>query len=132
MSRSRRVVGIVVGVFLLLSALAHSLLGGEALRAELTAAAVPPDLLRGALIGWYFGGAAMLAFGVLVLHAFARRADRPAVSLLPVRIVAATYLLFGAAALAGSGLDPFFLVFVIPGLLLSWAAFAGRTAPPAT
>ena len=61
MSRTRRVVGIVVGVFLLLSAVAHSLLGGEALRAELTAAQVPPDLLRGALIGWYFGGAAMLA-----------------------------------------------------------------------
>ncbi len=93
MSRTRRVVGIVVGVLLLLSAVAHSLLGGEALRTELTAAQVPPDLLRGALIGWYFGGAAML--------------------------------------LAWSGLDPFFLVFVIPGLLLSWAAFPQRTAHPA-
>lgn len=131
MSRTRSVVGIVVGVFLLLSAVAHSLLGGQALRAELTAAQVPPDLLRGALIGWYFGGAAMLAFGVLVLHAFARRADSPAVSLVPARLVAGTYLLFGGAALAGSDFDPFFLVFVIPGLLLSWASFPRRTADPA-
>ena len=131
MSRTRRVVGIVVGVFLLLSAVAHSLLGGQALRAELTAAQVPPDLLRGALIGWYFGGAAMLAFGILVLLAFIRQADSPAIALVPARIVAATYLLFGIAALAWSGLDPFFLVFVIPGLLLSWAAFPRRTVHPA-
>lgn len=127
-SSPRRVAGLVVGGFLALSAFAHSLLGGSQLRSELSAAQVPPDLLRGALIGWYFGGAAMLAFAALVLHTFTRRADGTAASLVPARIVALTYLLFGLLAFAVSGFDPFFLVFVIPALLLSWAAFPARRA----
>jgi hypothetical protein len=127
-SPPRRIAGLVVGGFLALSAFAHSLLGGAELRAELTAAQVPQDLLRGALIGWYFGGAAMLAFSALVLHTFARRTEGAVASLVPARIVALTYLLFGLVAFAVSGFDPFFLVFVIPALLLSWAAFPARRA----
>lgn len=131
MTKLRRVVGVVVGVFQVVSAAAHSLLGGAALRTELTAARVPDDLLRGALVGWQFGGAAMLAFGLIVVHAFAGRAGGGAISMLPARVVALTYLLFGVAALAVSDFDPFFLVFVIPGLLLAWAAFPRRAAQPA-
>jgi hypothetical protein len=129
MSRWRQVLGIVAGVLLVLSAGAHSLLGGKAMREELVAAGVPPDLLQGALIGWYFGGVAMFGFGVVVLHTFARRRDAAAVSRVPAAVVAVTYLAFGVAALLYSGFDPFFLVFVVPGLLLALAAF-GRHANP--
>lgn len=128
MSPWRRVLGIVVAVLIVLSAVAHSLLGGAAMQAELAAAHVPADLLRGALVGWHFGGAAMLAFGVIVLATFARRQGASAASLLPARIVALVYLLFGAAALAVSDFDPFFLVFVAPGALLALASFP-RPAP---
>ena len=127
MSRTRKVSGIVAGVLLVLSAGAHSLLGGAALRAELVAANVPGDLLRGVMIGWHFGGVAMLAFGGIVLHTFLRRRETAPASLVPARIVAATYLLFGAGALVLTGFDPFFLVFVVPGLLLALASYgAGR------
>jgi hypothetical protein len=131
MSRVRSVLGIVGGSLLVLSAGAHSLVGGKELREALVTAQVPPDLLRGALIGWHFGGVAMLAFGVIVLQAFARKRDAAPVSLLPARIVAVTYLGFGAAALLFTGFDPFFLVFIVPGLLLGLAAF-GNPAHPAS
>jgi hypothetical protein len=127
MSQTRKVIGIVVGVLLVLSAGAHSFLGGAAIRSELLAANVPADLLRGATIGWQFGGVAMLAFGGIVLHTFVRRREAAPVSLVPARIVAATYLLFGAGALVLTGFDPFFLVFVVPGLLLALASYGAGT-----
>ena len=126
MSRTRRVVGILAGALLVLSAGAHCFLGGAALRAELVAANVPADLLRGAMIGWYFGGIAMLAFGGIVLHTFARQRPPAPASLAPAQIVAATYLLFGVGALVATGFDPFFLVFLVPGLLLAAAVSPER------
>lgn len=122
MSKSRRLIGIVIGVLIVLSAVAHSALGGATLRAALVAAGVPDDLLRGVLVGWHFGGAAMLAFGAIVLHTFARPA-KAGVSLVPVRIIATAYLLFGVAALVVSDFDPFFLVFIAPGAGLALVAF---------
>ncbi len=126
MSQARRVIGIVVGVLLVLSAVAHSALGGATLRAALAGAGVPDDLLRGALVGWHFGGAAMLAFGAIVLHTFARRRAADGVSLVPARMIGATYLIFGTGALVLSDFDPFFLVFIAPGLLLALAASPRR------
>jgi hypothetical protein len=123
MAKWRRVVGIVVGSFMLLSAAAHSLMGGKLLRADLQAAGVPDDLLRGVLVGWHFGGAAMVAFGAVVLLTFARHARSGEPSLGPARVIALLYLAFGVGALAVSELDPFFLIFLVPGLLLAFAAF---------
>ncbi len=125
MSQARRIVGMVVGVLIVLSAVAHSAMGGPMLRKELAAAQVPDDLLRGALVGWHFGGAAMLAFGAIVLHTFVRRRG-DAASLVPARIIALAYLIFGALAFVASDFDPFFLVFIGPGLLLALIAFPRR------
>lgn len=130
MSPLRRVLGIVVGVLIVLSAVAHSLIGGEAMRANLTAAHLPEDLLRGTLAGWHFGGAAMLAFGAIVLATFSRARGAREIELGPVRIVALAYLLFGAAGLVVSGFDPFFLVFFAPGALLALAAFPRVASNP--
>jgi hypothetical protein len=45
----------------------------------------------------------------------------------PAAIVSVAYLVFGAGALAVSG-DPFFLVFIVPGLLLAFASFGRDNA----
>jgi len=128
MSRTRRIVGTVVGVLFVLSALAHSLLGGKAMRTDLVAAQVPADLLQGALVGWHFGGVAMLAFGCIVLLTFVRRRNADGAALLPARIIAATYLAFGGGAFFYTKFEPFFLVFLVPGMLLAFAAFSPRRA----
>jgi hypothetical protein len=109
---------------LVLSAFAHSLAGGAQLRSELAAAAVPADLFQGVMIGWYFGGAAMFAFGLVVGHAFL--GAEPAGSTVPALLIGTVYLVFGFCALALSSLDPFFLVFVVPGLLVVAASLMDR------
>ncbi len=118
----RAVLGLVVGVSQILSAAAHSLLGWPGLEQELAAASVPPALARGVEIGWQFGGAAMLAFGLVVIGVFARRLRGLQVSTLPAALIACAYLAFGAWALWRSDFEPFFMVFVVPGALLAIAA----------
>ena len=122
MSRVRTLLGFAAGAILVLSSAAHSLLGWPQIAAALAKTSAPPDLVRGLAIGWHFGGVAMLLFGILVILLFAEaRKGRP-VSLRPALLIGGAYAVFGIGALAVSGVDPFFLVFIVPGLLLVAAA----------
>jgi uncharacterized membrane protein (DUF4010 family) len=86
---------------------------------------VPGDLALGLAVGWHFGGASMLTFACIVLWTFFRRLRGEAAPLVPTAIISAAYLTFGAGALAVSG-DPFFAVFIVPGLLLAAASYPRR------
>ena len=122
MSRVRTLLGFASGAILVLSSAAHSLLGWPQIAAALAKTNAPPDLVRGLAIGWHFGGVSMLLFGILVILLFAEaRKGRP-VSLRPALLIGGAYAVFGIGALAVSGVDPFFLVFIVPGLLLVAAA----------
>lgn len=126
----RTVLGVVAGLVLVGSSGAHSLLGWPQLGAQLARTNAPPELVRGLAIGWHCAGASMLAFGVLVLWTFTARRGR-AVSRVPALVVALLYLLFGVGALAASGMQPFFLIFVVPGLMVlaaAWERGAGAGA----
>jgi hypothetical protein len=121
MSKGRDVLGMIAGIVMILSSGAHSLLGWPALRSQLAPAGVSTDLQAGLAAGWHFGGAAMLVFGVIVLGIFGRRSGPPP-SRMPAVLISALYIVFGAGALAANR-DVFFLiVFVIPGVLLAFAA----------
>lgn len=125
MNRTRSILGILAGVLMIASAVAHSLLGWPQLRAGLAQSQVPGDLVQGLAIGWHFGAAAMVTFAAIVLWVFFRRLQARAAPLAPPSIISAAYLAFGAGALAVTG-DPFFLVFIVPGLLLAAASFPRR------
>jgi len=106
---------------MILSSGAHSFLAWPALRGQLASAGVSSDLQAGLAVGWHFGGAAMLAFGVIVLGIFGARSE-PRPSRTPALVISILYIVFGAGALAINR-DVFFLmVFVIPGSLLAFAA----------
>ena len=122
MARARAVLGLIAGAILILSSAGHSILGWKELSGSLTAAHVPTELVLGLQVGWQFGGVAMLALGVILLALFARRWRGEPVSLLPAATVAVAYLGFGAWALLASNFDPFFLVFIVPGVLLALAS----------
>lgn len=126
-SRLRPILGLVAGVVLVASSAMHSLMGWPALRAALVAADTPADLIAGLRIGWHFGGVMILTLGLVSLRAFAGRLRGRAVSLRAVQAFAAAYALFGVYALATGDMNPFFLIFVIPGALLLFAA-SGRDA----
>ncbi len=124
MSAGRALAGILAGTLLLLSSAAHAFFGWAQLRQALAGASVPEELIQGVGIGWQFGGAAMLGFGVIVVWQFVGHLRGRPTPLLPSRVIAGIYLLFGAGAMALTGFNPFFLVFLIPGLLLAVAAWS--------
>jgi hypothetical protein len=125
MTRLRTVLGLIAGVILVLSSAAHSFLGWKALRTGLVAAQAPPDLIRGLAIGWHFAGAAILAFGIIVINLFAKRLRGEAVSSSPAVIIAVLYLASGLWAMLITG-NPFFFIFIVPGLMLAVAAAPER------
>ena len=126
MARCRASLGLLAGVILLLSSAAHSFLGWTALNEQLSRAGTPADLVFGLKAGWQFGGASMLAFGSICVLMFGMRLRGRPVPSFPAMIVGVVYLLFGAWALLASQFDPFFLIFIVPALLLI-AASAGRS-----
>ena len=71
--------------------------------------------------GWNFGGVAMLAMGLIAILHFTERARGEKVSRTPVRVIACAYVAFGSVAILVTG-DLFFLVFVVPGVLLAAAS----------
>ncbi len=120
--RARSISGLVAGVMLVLSGGAHSLLGWPQLRSPLEATGAPPDLVRGLALGWHFGGVCMLTFGYIAITTFAKAFRGQPVSMATTLLIAIVYLAFGAWALTISG-DPFFMVFILPGLLLAFASY---------
>ena len=121
MSKSRTVLGLAAGVMLVLSSAAHSLLGWPVQAAELAKTTTPADLATGLEIGWKWGGVAILTFGVIVLATFTKRWRGERVWMLPAALAGVAYLAFGAWALYRSNFDPFFFVFIVPGVLLAIA-----------
>ncbi|HET9269130.1 MAG TPA: hypothetical protein VFO31_13240 [Vicinamibacterales bacterium] len=123
MKRARLFLGILAGVMLLASSVAHTWLGWKGLAAQLSRTNVPPALQSGLHIGWAFGGAAMVILGVIVIATFVGRLRGAKPSLMPVVVIAVAYMAFGAWAIAESGGDLRLLgVFVVPGALLGIAA----------
>lgn len=127
MQKLRTMLGLVAGVMLLLSAAAHSLLGGKAMGDQIAPFKLPPDLVRGLLVGWHFGGVAMLVFGVIALVLFGRRLKGESTPSYPAWVIGFGYLAFGIVALVISGFNPFYSVFIVPALLLLAAAGGGGT-----
>ena len=133
MTRTRAGLGLAAGALLMLSAAAHSLMGWPELTRELGKLAPSADLARALAVGWHFGGVAMLGFGAIVVDSFVRALRGRDVDWRPARIVGLAYLAFGAGALVATGGRPFFLVFVVPGLLILAAARgAGRESRQGT
>ena len=121
MSRMRSILGLIAGGILILSSAAHSIFGWLVIRGQLDTLRAPSDLILGLKIGWQFGAVAMLALGVIVVLLFLRRFRGERVSTLPASIIAALYLLFGTWAMLVTDFDPFFLIFIVPAILLALA-----------
>lgn len=125
--RTRAIAAFAAGTLLLLSALAHGVLGWPELRTELQSVGTPADLTGGLWAGWIFGSFAMAVFGVIVLDTAIRLWRGTAVALLPVAAIACGYLAFGVAALAYLPPSPPLVSFVVVGLILFAVVAGGRT-----
>jgi hypothetical protein len=126
MNRVQAKIGYAAAILILLSGAMHSVFGWKVMRKELTASMAPPELIKTLGIGWIFGGVAMLALGTIAIAATVKRGNDPNASLLPVFVIGIAYVVFGAGAMSVTRFDPFFLVFILPGLLLVAAAWPTR------
>ncbi|HUQ88583.1 MAG TPA: hypothetical protein VM096_13555 [Vicinamibacterales bacterium] len=118
----KSVLGVIAGAILILSAFAHSIAGWAAMREQLAKTNAPPDLVQGLQIGWMFGGPVMVVFGILCISTFLKRLrGQPASTFAPV-LIAMAYLAFGVWAAVTTGGDPFFMVFIVPAVLLAIAS----------
>jgi hypothetical protein len=128
MGKPRISLGIFLGAIIVASSAAHSLLGWPQMSGRLVATQAPPDLIIGLKIGWHFAGMAICTFGVIVIWTYSNYLRSRPVSLRPAQIIALVYLAFGLWALAISRFDPFFFIFIVPGLTLvavSWWPASG-------
>lgn len=124
--KPRNILGVLGGIVLILSAIAHSGMGWPALRAELAKAEAPADLVLGLQIGWHFAGVAMVAFGLIAISVFrhALRGESP--SMIPIFVISIAYFIYGVYALVVSDFNPFFFIFIVPAALLGAAATGRR------
>ena len=118
----KSVFGLIGGAILILSAGAHSVLGWQALRGERAKTNAPPDLVQGLEVGWIFGGFVMVVLGVICISTFSKRFRGEPASTFAPAIISAGYLGFAAWAALTAGGDPFFLIFVVPAVLLAIAS----------
>ena len=129
MPRVGSILGLVAGVLMIASSATHVLFGWNVLEGALVRAHTPDELVSALGLGWRFGGAAMLAFGFIVMALFIHRLKGAAVSLRPAIVIGLTYVFFGVWALVASHFDPFFLVFVVPGVMVLIASSQHADGP---
>ena len=124
MKRTGTTLMLVTGALLILSALAHAFLGWPAIRQALGEANVDPDLVLGIGVGWLYGSAAMLTFGVLAVMSWRAVVRGNAGAGRVMWPIAGLYLLFGSAAYLYTSFEPHFLGFIAIGALAAFAAYA--------
>ena len=120
---------LLAGGLMVLSSIAHSVLGWPAQRSELRNAGAQEDLIGGLAVGWHFGSAAMLTFGAIVLVGGLKLRKGDLSGVVPVQIIAACYVLFGLAALFYQKLNPHF-VGSLSCLLAGLPVLGRRTSAP--
>ena len=126
MNRAQASIGYAAAILIVISGAAHSLVGWKEMHSGLKASTATPELIKALGIGWVFGGVAMLVLGSIAIASTVKRSHDPTASLLPVRIIGIAYVAFGAGAMSITGFDPFFLVFILPGILLVAASWPAR------
>jgi hypothetical protein len=120
--KTKAILGIAAGAFLILSAGAHSILGWKAMSDRLAQTNAPPELVLGLRMGWVFGGPVMGVFGILCIATFLRRFRGDAASTFAPVLIAVAYLGFGAWAAVMTSGDPFIFLFLVPGTFLAIAS----------
>jgi hypothetical protein len=116
-ARVRVVVGLVGSLLMMLSSLPHSLSGWPAQRAVLERAQVPADTILGLSIGWHFGGVAIAVFGLIATLSFVQVLRGHTPHMRATTVIGLAYTGFGLWAWVVT-LQPFALVFIVPGLLV--------------
>lgn len=125
-ARVRILLGLIGGVAMALSSGAHAFMGWPAQRLQLERLHAPAEVIRGLLVGWMFGGLAILVFGTIAALSFLQVLRGRTPHMRATLIIGFAYTGFGIWAWFLTR-EPFPLVFIVPGLLVLTGA-AGQKA----
>jgi hypothetical protein len=114
------------GVLLTLSALAHSTGWSAQFAGAVTEAGLAPDLVAGLQVGWYFGSFCMAGFGLVASFLAWRGIRGQQVDRVSASIIGGTLVIFGLWAMFFRDFNPFFFVFILPGMFIAGMALVQR------
>jgi len=127
MTTMRIVLGFVLAAFLIVSSFMHSVLGWRSLSGQLRGAHAPEELIAHLALGWHLCSAAMFTFGVILIFLYAKFLRDRATPLWVAQSIALFYVGYGIWAQVQSHNSFFAVMFIVPGLLLLFAASTGVT-----
>ena len=116
-TRARLILGLIGSLLVLLSSIPHTVLGWPPQRQVLLQSHVPEYTIRGLSIGWYFGGLAMVVFGLIAVVSFVQVMRGHPPHMRATTMIGFGYTGFGLWVWFVTG-EPFALVFIVPGLLV--------------
>jgi hypothetical protein len=122
MNTLRIVLGLVVAAFIIISSFLHSILGWKSLSGQLREAHAPEELIAHLALGWHMCSAAMFTFGAILIFLFAKHLRDRTTSLRIGQVIAIFYAGYGVWAQVESHNSFFAVMFIVPGLLLLFAA----------
>ena len=128
--KSRAVVAWIASILLIASSVAHAFLGLPPLQDSLRRAGVDADVMETVTVGWLFGSAAMMAFGLIMLFRALRLSRGREVDRAPGLVIAFCYVVFGVTAFLSTGMNPHFLGFILIGVLAAGSALGRRQGEP--
>jgi len=121
MAALKLTVGSLAALLMVTSGLVHSTVGWRELNRILRDTKISPAVRDGLAVPWHFAGLSMAAFGLIVAVVL-WRARSGGMSTAVLLIVGSVWLLVGAAGMLTIKVDATFLLFLIPGLLVLFAA----------
>jgi hypothetical protein len=107
----------LAAVVITLGAFGHGFAGVIPVRAAIEASTLPADVTRTVWIVWYGTSLSMITYGLLLFWAWPALKAGSSSRSMPALIVGAFYLLTGIGAYPYSGRDPFWLMFIVLGVL---------------
>lgn len=108
----------LAAISITLGAYGHGFVGVKPVRAAIAASTLAPEIVRVIWIVWYFVSGCMVVFGALLFWAWPSfKAGSSSRSSAPL-IIGAFYLIIGIASYLYSGRDPFWLMFLILGVMV--------------
>src|SRR5215467_14129062 len=107
----------LTAIVITLGAFGHGFVGVIPIREAIEASSLTPDVTRPIWIVWYGTSLSMIAYGLLLFWAWPALRSASSSRSMPALIVGGFYALVGVGAYVYSERDPFWLMFIVLGLL---------------
>lgn len=107
----------LAAIAIALGAYGHGFLGVRPVRAAIAASTLAPEIVRVIWIVWYFVSGCMLAFGAILFWAWPRLEAGSSSRSTAALIVGVFYTITGVASYLYSGGEPFWLLFLVQGVI---------------